>query len=94
MQIKNLDGPALLGSKEQSDMPIFTFSGHGQEGYAMDWSKACQGRLITGDCDRNIQLFEPVGNANAPSWSVNSNVPFSGHTASVEDLQWLSLIHI
>ena len=46
----------------------------------MDWSKAHPGRLITGDCNRNIHLFEPVGNANAPSWSINSSTPFSGHT--------------
>ena len=88
VQLKSLDGPALPGSKQASEMPIYTFSGHGQEGYAMDWSKAHPGRLITGDCNRNIHLFEPVGNANAPSWSINSSTPFSGHTASVEDLQW------
>eukprot|EP00944_MAST-04C_sp_MAST-4C-sp1_P002338 g2338.t1 len=88
VQIKSLDGPALPGSKPPSQTPIFSFEGHGQEGYAMDWSKAHPGRLITGDCDRNIHLFEPLGNANAPSWSVNGSTPFLGHTASVEDLQW------
>ena len=77
---------SLAGIEAPSQTPIFSFEGHGQEGYAMD-CPTHPGRLITGDCDRNIHLFEPLGNANAPS-SVNGSTPFLGHTASVEDLQW------
>jgi len=63
--------------------PAFTFSGHSNEGFAMDWSPTQAGRLVTGDCDRNIHLWEP----KETTWTVDKT-PFRGHTSSVEDLQW------
>ena len=63
--------------------PLFTFSGHPTEGFSMDWSPTVNGRLLTGDCKRFIYLWE----MQEASWDVRLQ-PFSGHTASVEDVQW------
>ncbi|KAF8395181.1 hypothetical protein HHK36_019123 [Tetracentron sinense] len=64
--------------------PLVKFSGHKDEGYAMDWSPLVPGRLLTGDCKNCIHLWEPTSDG---AWNVDTN-PFVGHAASVEDLQW------
>eukprot|EP00300_Choanocystis_sp_HF-7_P030420 c39258_g1_i1.p1 GENE.c39258_g1_i1~~c39258_g1_i1.p1 ORF type:complete len:491 (-),score=107.78 c39258_g1_i1:114-1586(-) len=64
--------------------PIFEFGGHAMEGFAMDWSSVVDGRLVTGDCSKFIYLWEPQ---EGGAWNV-SKLPFTGHTASVEDLSW------
>ncbi|KAF2906528.1 protein HEAT STRESS TOLERANT DWD 1 [Oryza sativa Japonica Group] len=64
-------------------VPVKIFGGHKDEGYAIDWSPLVTGRLVSGDCNKCIHLWEPTSN----SWNVDTN-PFVGHTASVEDLQW------
>jgi len=64
-------------------LPLKVFSGHKDEGYAIDWSPLVTGRLVSGDCNKCIHLWEPTPN----NWNVDAN-PFVGHTASVEDLQW------
>ncbi|KAG5245157.1 transducin family protein [Salix suchowensis] len=64
--------------------PLFNFKGHKDEGYAIDWSPRVAGRLVTGDCKNCIHLWEPASDA---TWNVDA-APFTGHTASVEDLQW------
>ncbi|GAB6020263.1 Glutamate-rich WD repeat-containing protein 1 [Chamberlinius hualienensis] len=69
---------------EENTTPIFTFSGHQIEGYAMDWSPNVAGQLITGDCKKNIHLWNV---REGGQWNVEQR-PFVGHTASVEDLQW------
>ncbi|CDY35872.1 BnaA07g01150D [Brassica napus] len=63
--------------------PLVNFSGHKDEGYALDWSPATAGRLLSGDCMSMIHLWEPASG----SWTVDP-IPLSGHTASVEDIQW------
>ncbi|KAH0857068.1 hypothetical protein HID58_085329 [Brassica napus] len=63
--------------------PLVNFSGHKDEGYAIDWSPATAGRLLSGDCMSMIHLWEPASG----SWTVDP-IPLTGHTASVEDLQW------
>ena len=50
----------------------------------MDWSPLVVGRLATGDCRKNIHLWNPKQDG---SWHVDQR-PFTGHTASVEDIQW------
>lgn len=71
--------------------PTFTYSGHQDEGYALDWNPLVPGRLATGDCAGKIRLWHPAAQSNstagAGNWQVD-NTPFSGHTGSVEDLQW------
>eukprot|EP00258_Populus_trichocarpa_P040364 XP_024456383.1 glutamate-rich WD repeat-containing protein 1 isoform X2 [Populus trichocarpa] len=66
--------------------PLFNFKGHKDEGYAIDWSPRVAGRLVTGDCKNCIHLWE---SASGAKWNVDAT-PFTGHTASVEDLQWSS----
>mmetsp|Transcript_37278 Transcript_37278/g.64052 ORF Transcript_37278/g.64052 Transcript_37278/m.64052 type:complete len:452 (-) Transcript_37278:8-1363(-) len=63
--------------------PLQTFTGHPDEGYALDWSPVSEGRLLTGDCSKYIYLWNPTNS----SWNVDM-VPFSAHTDSVEDIQW------
>lgn len=64
--------------------PAFTFSGHQEEGYGMDWSPIAHGVLATGDCRRDIHVWQPSEGA---TWKVDQR-PLIGHTDSVEDLQW------
>lgn len=64
--------------------PIFSFTGHRSEGFALDWSPVVAGRLATGDCHGKIHVWNP---ANGSNWQVDST-PYTGHTNSVEDLQW------
>lgn len=63
--------------------PIFTCEKHKSEGFAMDFSPHQVGRFLSGDCEKNIFLWEPVQGG----WSVG-DTGFQGHTASVEDIQW------
>lgn len=63
--------------------PLCMFQ-HKDEGFAIDWSPLVPGRLVSGDCKNSIYLWEPTPES---TWKVDSK-PFSGHTASVEDLQW------
>ncbi|KAJ7544891.1 hypothetical protein O6H91_09G097800 [Diphasiastrum complanatum] len=64
--------------------PLQIFTGHKEEGFALDWSPLVPGRLVTGDCKSFIYLWEP---SEGGRWNVE-NTPFSGHKSSVEDLQW------
>lgn len=64
--------------------PLQIFQGHKDEGFAIDWSPVVAGRLLTGDCKSAIHLWEP---ADGGRWTVDT-APFSGHSASVEDIQW------
>ncbi|EPS74400.1 hypothetical protein M569_00353, partial [Genlisea aurea] len=64
--------------------PLVKFTGHKDEGYAIDWSPLAAGRLVSGDCKNCIHLWDPSSDS---TWNVDAN-PFVGHSASVEDLQW------
>ena len=64
--------------------PIFSFRGHRQEGYGLDWSPVSTGYLASGDRIKNIHIWKPL---EAYSWHVDQ-VPLAGHTDSVEDIQW------
>ncbi|KAF6174876.1 hypothetical protein GIB67_026364 [Kingdonia uniflora] len=67
-----------------SQAPLVKFGGHKDEGFALDWNPFVPGRLVSGDCKNSIHLWEPSSGA---TWNVDP-IPFTGHTASVEDLQW------
>lgn len=78
--LKGLDRPSVVKSDEMR--PAYTFTGHATEGFAIDWSPVKAGRLITGDCSKNIYLWD----SHESSWAVDM-VPFHGHEDSVEDIQ-------
>lgn len=79
--IKALDVPSA--TKLKSPAPLFTFSGHHDEGFALDWSPVAAGRLATGDCAAGLYVWNMT---QAGSWEVANSL--QGHQASVEDLQW------
>lgn len=88
-QLEVVNDAEMLKSYEKevrgdSVRPVFTFSGHQEEGYGMDWSPTAQGVLATGDCRRDIHIWQP---AEGGTWKVDQR-PLIGHTESVEDLQW------
>ncbi|DAZ99323.1 TPA: hypothetical protein N0F65_005174 [Lagenidium giganteum] len=81
-QLESLDGK--LATPLPAKTPaLHTFSGHADEGFAMDWSPVKAGQLVTGDCNKFIYLW----NNSEAAWNVDK-VPFTGHQSSVEDLQW------
>jgi len=80
--IEALDAPPKQ-SLPKKPKPLFTFTGHPTEGFSLDWSGKLAGRLISGDCSKNIYLWNP----NSNSWEVDL-IPFVGHEGSVEDLKW------
>ncbi|KAK5640050.1 hypothetical protein RI129_010861 [Pyrocoelia pectoralis] len=63
--------------------PLFTFTGHQQEGFAMDWNSIDHGVLATGDCRMDVHIWKPKDGG----WFVDQR-PLIGHTKSVEDIQW------
>lgn len=50
----------------------------------MDWSLTRRGRLLSGDCNKQIFLTELRDDT---TFEQDSN-PFTGHRDSVEDVQW------
>jgi ribosome assembly protein RRB1 len=67
--------------------PLSTLRMHKTEGYAVDWSPASQhplGRLLTGDCNG---LIFSTQRTEGGGWATD-NRPFTGHTGSIEELQW------
>lgn len=88
-QLLAIDDKELLNAYEKDGKssrakPLYTFSGHQQEGFGIDWSPVKHGLLATGDCRRDIHVWHP---SEAGTWNVDQR-PLIGHTDSVEDLQW------
>ncbi|XP_063920431.1 glutamate-rich WD repeat-containing protein 1 [Zophobas morio] len=88
-QLEAVDNDQILQrynkeNKANSVKPLFTFTGHQKEGFAIDWCPTVSGVLATGDCRRDIHIWKPASGA---SWQVDQR-PLIGHTDSVEDLQW------
>lgn len=70
--------------QEKEATPLFSFAGHMSEGFAIDWSPKVPGRIVSGDCKKNIHVWEPQ---EGGTWKIDQR-PFSSHSKSVEDLQW------
>lgn len=81
--VKSFDTPGVMVNPK-TIKPLYTVKSHGRtEGFALDWSKAEIGRLLTGDVHKNIYLTNPTGS------SFKTDIqPFTGHKSSVEDIQW------
>ncbi|KAK6531251.1 ribosome biosynthesis protein rrb1 [Arthrobotrys megalospora] len=69
-----------------ANQPIASLSMHrGVEGYAIDWSPLIQqGRLLTGD--NAGKIFHTTRNESGKF--IAENTPFTGHTSSIEEIQW------
>lgn len=88
-QLQAVDEPALLERYNLDTVsnpvkPLYSFSGHQQEGFGIDWCPTEQGVLATGDCRRDIHIWKPN---EGGTWTVDQR-PLIGHTSSVEDIQW------
>lgn len=87
-QLQAVDDPIALKAYEKDGIneakPLFTFAGHQQEGFAMDWCPTEAGVLATGDCRRDIHIWKP---SEGGVWNVDQR-SLVGHEQSVEDLQW------
>lgn len=71
--------------------PFFSYSKHGFEGFAMDWSPVQQGHLATGDCNGSIHLWSPRpegGYTVTQFYETNTSDRSVEGIPSVEDLQW------
>ncbi|KAL4240115.1 Glutamate-rich WD repeat-containing protein 1 [Mactra antiquata] len=85
--IQAVDDPNVMSEyvkKDDATLPLSSFSGHQTEGYALDWAETTPGRLLSGDCNKNIHLWNP---SEGGTWIVDQR-PYNAHTSSVEDLQW------
>lgn len=75
------DGPSPSAVR-----PFFSFTEHRCEGYALDWSRVEEARLLSGGCNGSIYLWAP-GDRGGAAFAVSPD-RFRGHRGSVEDLQW------
>ena len=67
--------------------PIYSFTGHQDEGYAIDWNPIITGRLITGDCSGAIRLWNPSQSFNNNN---NNNTNNGGSVSSSSNLSSFS----
>ncbi|KAI8926882.1 WD40-repeat-containing domain protein [Entophlyctis helioformis] len=80
--VQALDTPGLIPPRNPD--PIHTITQHGKtEGYGIDWSSIQTGHLLTGDSASRIFLT-----TRTPAKFVTDATPFTGHTSSIEDIQW------
>ncbi|KAG5189476.1 WD40-repeat-containing domain protein [Tribonema minus] len=77
------------GPRDTVATSLYTFKGHPDEGFAMDWSRVAEGRLLTGCCGGHIHVHEPQ---EGGAWATDQQASL-GHTASVEELQWSPTEH-
>jgi len=70
--------------KNNLEKPLFTFSGHSAEGFALSWSTLNSGIFASGDVRSKIFLWKMSEDGR---WIVDQRA-LTDHTASIEDLQW------
>lgn len=94
---------AVRGGQPPPSGPAFSFMGHASEGFSLAWSGVHAGRLASGDTSGGLFVWDPLSGAQATSmggsaggsgpgvlgatWRIRPST-YTGHTGSVEDLQW------
>lgn len=82
--LASFDTPGAVVSDRQNK-PLSTIRAHKSEGYAVDWSPLSPaGKLATGD---NNGVIYVTTRTDGGGW-VTDTRPFTGHTGSVEEIQW------
>ena len=82
--LASFDNPGLIIPPSASK-PLSTLRMHKSEGYALDWSPLNPlGKLLTGDNDGLIYV---TSRTEGGGWVTDSRA-FTGHSSSVEELQW------
>jgi ribosome assembly protein RRB1 len=82
--LNHFDSPGTTVTPQQNK-PLSTLRIHKSEGYAVDWSPfVSTGKLLTGDNDGKIFV---TTRTDGGGWATDSR-PFTGHSGSVEELQW------
>lgn len=82
--IASFDSPGTILPPSASK-PLSTLRMHKTEGYALDWSPLQPlGKLLTGD--NNGQIYVTT-RTDGGGWVTDSR-PFTGHSSSIEELQW------
>nr|KMM72022.1 glutamate-rich WD repeat-containing protein 1 [Coccidioides posadasii RMSCC 3488] len=82
--LASFDNPGLVIPPSASK-PLSTLRMHKSEGYALDWSPLYPlGKLLTGDNDGAIYV---TTRSEGGGWITDTR-PFTGHTSSVEEIQW------
>ncbi|KAK2844677.1 hypothetical protein Q5P01_011336 [Channa striata] len=64
---------AALIQQQKEATALFSFSGHMSEGFAIDWSPTVPGRLVSGDCKKNIH-WSPTEATVFASCSVDQSI--------------------
>ncbi len=78
------DTPGAVVTPQQN-RPVSTVRAHKTEGYALDWSRLhTAGKLVTGD---NDGLIYATTRSDGGGFVTDTRA-FTGHTGSVEELQW------
>jgi ribosome assembly protein RRB1 len=82
--LDSFDNPGTVITPRQNQ-PSATLKMHRTEGYAVAWSPLLEhGQLLSGDNDGKIFI---TAGTDGGQWKADTK-PFTGHTSSVEDLQW------
>lgn len=82
--VENQEAASKFSREEGRMSPLFSFTGHQSEGFALDWSPTVEGNLASGDCKKNIHIWKIE---EGGKWLVDQR-PYAAHSASVEDIQW------
>jgi ribosome assembly protein RRB1 len=77
-------GATSTSSASKKNGPVFSYEGHGVEGFAMDWSTNDQGSFVSGDNDGNIHLWKAKEGTH--NYAVTPS--YESPSVSIEDLQW------